>query len=90
MTPTLARAIVTLDSWQYTARPYRPAEMKLTLEIDRRTLARALRLLGWQRHQHFVRHGSRRTIDTWWTPPGVREPIRRRRGRPSYYELVAV
>lgn len=91
MTPNFTHALVTFDNWQRAQAkpiPYRLATLATMLGTDARTLARCLRVSGWKRDRvRFTRH-RKRILETWWLPPGCRPMKRRRRGRPSYIEIL--
>jgi hypothetical protein len=88
MTPTLARTIVALNNDIPHDRSYRAGHLCQNLNTPPGTLARAARLLGWHQIKVRVTRGRKRPLTTYWTPPGVRPPKRRKRGRPSYYDYL--
>lgn len=88
MTPKLAQTIVALNNDVPRDRAYRVGHLCQNLNISPKTLNRAARLLGWRQIKVRVTRGRQRPVTTYWVPPGVRPPMRRRRSRPSFYDYL--
>jgi hypothetical protein len=91
MTTNRIRAIVAIADWQHThnpVRPYRLHELMRALRIDSATAAFALKLNGWHRDRMRETRMNRRQLTTWWIPPNGKSLKPRRRGRPSYIDLL--
>ena len=91
MTPRQTLVYLAVIRWErayYPARPYRLIELMHFLRADAITTAFALKLNGWQRDRVRETRFNRRQLRTWWIPPNGRPIRRRRRGRPSFSDLL--
>lgn len=58
------------------------------LKVDARTLTLILRLGGWTKDRVRRTQNGNRVVLTFWTPPDGIRPKRRRKGRPSFFDLI--
>jgi hypothetical protein len=92
MTQHQIRAYLTVGQWQRThapRRPYRLVELMRAFDIDAATLALALRLLNWTPDKVRATRQNRRRLTTYWIAPNCNPVTRRRRGRPSFADLLS-
>lgn len=91
MTRHQTRTFLAFVRWQrrFTpTRPYRLIELMRVLRADAATTALALKLNSWQLQKLRETRRNRRQLMTWWIPPGGRLMPCRRRGRPSFADLL--
>lgn len=91
MTANQIRTLIAIHNWQRTGiphRPYRLVELMKLFRADAAATALVLRLSGWRKDRIRQLRRNRRHSTTWWIPPGGRPLIRRRRGRPSFADLL--
>ena len=91
MTRHQTRTFLAFVRWQrrFTpTRPYRLIELMRILRADAATTALALKLNSWQLQKLRETRRNRRQLTTWWVPPGGRLIPCRRRGRPSFADLL--
>lgn len=91
MTQHQILAYLAVGRWQRTRaprRPYRLTELMRAFDIDAATLALALRLHNWTPDKVRATRNNRREQRTFWVPPNGKPVPRRRRGRPSFADLL--
>ena len=92
LTPHQVDTFLAVARWQASVTPLRPIrlrDLKATIPADDATIALALKLKGWTRDPVRTTRNNRRQLQTWWVPPGNRIK-RRRRGRPSFADLLYI
>ena len=92
MTQHQIRTFLALVRWQrmrHPRSPYPLFEVMRALRADAATTALALKFNGWQRDRLRATRSNRRQLTTWWVPPNGQPVKRRRRGRPSFADLLS-
>lgn len=89
-----ASHLATVESWwaglptEQRKTLYRPHVLSTLTGVSRKSLPTVLHILGWDCRNVWVRRDGRRTLRTYYAPPGHRVPTPPR-GRPSTYAILA-
>jgi hypothetical protein len=82
-------ALAAVADWSPKNDRYRLSEVMQVHELSSpKATAAALEILGWKKIWIRRTEGRKRSVTTWWSPPGAK-PIRKRgRGRPTYWDYL--